>query len=52
MGGVIIAAWGAGVLLTVLSHTWRIGAEANRKILITLSVLLCVVLLGPTLFGM
>lgn len=40
--GVIICAAAGGLLLTVLAHTWRLGAAANRHILLTLSLMLAV----------
>lgn len=45
-GGVIIAALGGGVLMTVLAYTWRLGAKENRELLLTISLFLAVVLLS------
>lgn len=40
--GVIICAAAGGVLLTVLAHTWKVGARANREVLLTLSLMLTI----------
>lgn len=45
-GGVIIAALGGGLLMTVLAYTWRLGRRANRELLLTVTLFLAVILLG------
>ena len=39
---VITGAFFGGLLMSVLSHTWRLGSEANRNILFTIVIILAI----------
>ena len=38
----ITGAFFGGLLLTVLSHTWRLGSEANRNVLWAIVIILAI----------
>jgi hypothetical protein len=39
---VITGAFFGGLLMSVLSHTWRLGSETNRNILFTVVIILAI----------
>jgi len=43
---IITYAFFGALLLTILAHTWRAGAFANRRILITLTLVLAILTLN------